>query len=330
MTVFSGSEPVVTAAEIQGRRVCCPICSSHNTTLVTQSLRFGKKADIYQCTSCTLVFLDPLSFEFPKDFYEKEYHQTYLTHIEPEALIPYVYFEKMLKTNQLWATMFREMLSGDEIVLDVGCSTGHFIHLVQDKTKKMYGHELSENEVEFCRSVKGFDVSSEPLGERFKEGMFDYITLIFVLEHIEKPKEFLSYLRRFLKPGGKLVILVPNLNDALVVHYDIPEFRNFYYCIEHFFYFTPKTIHRLFAEIGLGGEIRSLQEYPITNHINWAYRKTFSDVLAARKDTPDVPLTSQVSLPAWESLWNQFNQLYVSYLQENGFGDRIWCVVGDL
>ena len=101
-----------------------------------------------------------------------------------------------------------------------------------------------------------------------------------------------------------------------------------HYKLEHFFYFNTKTIGRLFDDVGLTGEVRSLQEYPITNHINWAYRKTFSDVLAARKGIPNVPVTSRVSLDAWEHLWNEFNQMYLKYLEDNGFGDRVWCVVG--
>jgi ubiquinone/menaquinone biosynthesis C-methylase UbiE len=328
MTTQSQQQTEITVAGQKGYKVACPVCSGSKVKLVTQRLRFNKKADIYQCAACELVFLDPQSFQFPKDFYEKEYHQTYLTHIEPDALNPDVYFEKMLKTNQTWSKMFREMLTGQEVVLDVGCSTGHFIHLVQDKTKKMYGHELSEKEVEFCRNIKKLDVSNEPLEKRFKEGTFDYITMIFVLEHIEKPKEFLAYLKKFLKPTGKFLILVPNIDDALMSHYDIPEFRDFYYCIEHFFYFNTKTIQRLFDEVGLTGDVRSLQEYPITNHLNWAYRKTFSDVLAARKGIPSAPVTSKVSLDSWEQLWREFNQKYLKYLQDSGFGDRVWCVVG--
>ena len=83
----------------------------------------------------------------------------------------------------------------------------------------------------------------------------------------------------------------------------------------------------MFDAVGLAGEVRSFQEYPITNHLNWAYRKTFSDVLAARKGVPNAHLTPRVPLDVWENLWNEFNKMYLNYLQENGFGDRVWCVV---
>ncbi|GAG50101.1 unnamed protein product, partial [marine sediment metagenome] len=221
------------------KEAICPLCEGNNLRLITDKARFGRKADVYKCQDCGLTFLDQNSFDFPEDFYEKEYHQTYITHVEPEALNPQAYYEKMKKATRIWADKFAKMLSGQEVVLDIGCSTGHFIDLVKDKTKKIYGHELNVKETEFCRNVLKLDVSNQPLENRFKEESFDYITMIYVLEHIAKPKEFLRSVKKLLKPDGKLIVLVPNEQDALVNLYDIPQFRSFYYCIEHLFYYNP-------------------------------------------------------------------------------------------
>jgi len=306
----------------------CLICESEDVNLLTSKVRFDNKADVYKCSQCNLTFLNQQSFHFPDDFYEKNYHQTYITHIEPDALNPEVYFEKMKKSTKIWADKFREMLKGDETVLDVGCSTGHFIELVKDKTSEIYGHELSKNEIQFCKDKLNLDVSDQPLEERFKDKKFDYITMIFVLEHIADPIKFLNDLKKFLKPDGKFVILVPNIQDALVNFYDIPEFRSFYYCIEHLFYFEPNTIKKLFDIVGLKGAVDVIQEYPITNHINWAYTRGPSDVLASRRGVPNVELTDAVPLEKWEKLWSEFNVMYHDFLKSNGFGDRVWSVVG--
>lgn len=310
------------------REVFCPLCASCKLNLLSNNVRFDKQADVYKCQDCELTFLDHNSFKFSEDFYKGEYHQTYITHVEPDAFDPRKYYEKMKKANKIWADKFRKLLTGQEIVLDIGCSTGHFMEMVKDATKKIYGSELNRKEIEFCCSVLGLDVSDEPLAERFKEGTFDYVTMIYVLEHIAEPKEFLKSVKKVLKPNGKLVVLVPNIQDALVNMYDIPEFRSFYYCIEHLFYYSPKTIKRLFDDVGLKGEIELIQEYPITNHLNWAYRRAPSDTLASRRGIPDVALRETVSLDAWSKLWEKFNQQYHSFLKENGYGDRIWCVVG--
>ena len=306
--------------------VKCPLCASKELKLITNHLRFQKKADVYRCVSCSLVFLDQNSFTFPKDFYEKEYHQTYITHVEPDALNPQVYFEKMKKSTKIWADRFCEILTGNEVVLDVGCSTGHFMDLVKGKTKKIYGHELSRVEVDFCQKNLGLDVSNEPLAKRFKPETFDYITMIFVLEHIAEPVSFLKELKTFLKPNGKFVILVPNIQDALVNFYDIDEFQKFYYCIEHLFYYEPKTLELTLEKAGLTGKAEVIQEYPITNHLQWAYKRGPSDVLVSRQGIPNAAIKDSTLLDEWEGLWREFNQKYQKFLKSHGFGDRVWAV----
>lgn len=311
-----------------GVSILCPLCEKSDAQPVTGKVRFDKKADVYKCGACGLTFLDQNSFTFPKDFYEKEYHQTYLTHIEPDALNPQAYYDKMKKINEVWANKFKGMLKGDETVLDLGCSTGHFIDLIKDKAKKVYGHELSRKEVEFCRDALKLDVSDQPIKDRFKEKTFDYMTMIYVLEHIARPKDFLMSMKKFLKTDGKFLILIPNAQDALVNFYDIPAFKSFYYCIEHCYYYTPSTVKRLFDDVGLEGEIEVVQEYPVTNHLNWGYRHAPSDAVASRKMVPDIKLVDGAPIDEWADLWKKFNGMYKEFLKANGYGDKIWCVVG--
>ena len=308
----------------------CYLCGCKDTQRITDTLRFNKQAEVLKCKKCDLVFLDQSSFSFPKDFYEKEYHQTYLSHIEPDLLVPEKYYEKMLLACKPWSDRINQMLSGKEVVLDVGCSTGHLITNISQRAKKVFGYELSKKEVQFCREQLTLDVSDAPLELRFAEGTFDFITLIFVLEHIGDPISFLRYLGKFLKPAGQFVILVPNANDALLNLYDIRSFSEFYFCIEHLFYFTPSTLRSLFDKVELEGKVESVQEYPITNHLNWGYRQKPSDVLSARKQVPDIDLaTSQIG-PKWEEFWKGVDGKYREFLLENGFADRIWSVVGQL
>jgi SAM-dependent methyltransferase len=150
--------------------------------------------------------------------------------------------------------------------------------------------------------------------------------MIYVLEHIGNPREFLSSIKKLLKPDGKLVILVPNIQDALVNLFEIPEFRSFYYCIEHLYYYSNRTLARLLEEEGFDTEVELIQEYPITNHLNWAYRRAPSDTLAARQGVPDLPLAEGTPSEEWEKLWDSFNAQYREFLLKNDYGDRVWAV----
>ena len=306
----------------------CPLCGQKDAKFITRDLRFEKNADVYECSQCELVFLNQNSFKLPDGFYENEYHQSYLTHVEPDALDPKAYFEKMLKVAAPWASRLGEMLSGQETILDMGCSTGHFIKMIEGKAKKVYGHDLNVKEVAYCKNELGLDVSDKPLEERFQKGMFDYITLVFVLEHIGDPVAFLKYLKTFLKPGGKILIVVPNISDPLVSFYDIPEFRSFYYCIEHLFYYNKKSISLLFDRAELSGAVELVQEYPVTNHLNWVYRRRPSNSLAARRGVPDVSAGKDNEADSWEQLWQRMDGVYREFLLENGYADRLWCLIG--
>ncbi len=307
-------------------KLICPLCAHEHLEKIADTVRFERKADVWRCRGCTLVFLDQKSFTFPDDFYESAYHQTYLTHVEPSALDPQAYYEKMTKTVKPWRDRICNLLTGDETVLDFGCSAGHLLMGIQDRACKVYGHDLNKKELEFCRERLGLDVSDQPLHERFAEGTFDLITMIFVLEHIADPVGLLKYLAKFLKPGGRIAILVPSVRDALVNFYELPVYRRFYYCIEHLFYYSPTTLGMLLDKAGLRGKVETLQEYPITNHLNWGYRQKPADVLSSRRIVPDISLQEAEDLEAWESFWESVDASYREFLIGRGFGDRLWCI----
>jgi len=304
----------------------CPLCASSDISLYTNQLRFDQQADVLRCSHCSLIYLDQNSFQFPSDFYETQYHQTYLTHVDPEILDPEKYYQKMKKASAIWVNKIKEMLSGTETVLDIGCSTGHLLTGIQESAAKVFGHELSLKEVEFCQKKLGLDVDNKPLEKRFSPETFDLITLIFVLEHIGDPFSFLKELRKYLKPDGKLVIVVPNVLDPLVSLYDIENFRKFYFCIEHLFYYSPKTLERTLAQAGYRSNPVCLQEYPMTNHLNWIYCQKPKETLSARSSTPDVSLIKDTFQDELEQFWKNTNEYYQELLLKNGFGDRVFCV----
>lgn len=304
----------------------CPLCKSEHLSVYRDKLRFEQIGNVLRCSECNLVFLDQDSFDFPSDFYESQYHQTYLTHVDPDILDPHKHYTKMQKVSQLWVERVNEILTGTETVLDVGCSTGHFMTGIQNNAAKVYGHELSKKEVEFCQNVLKLEVDNKPLSERFKPESMDLITLIFVFEHIGNPVEFLKELKTYLKPNGKLVIVVPNILDPLVSLYNIEALKKFYFCIEHLFYYSPDTLSKTLDEAGFKSQIELVQEYPIINHLNWIYRQKPAETLAARAHVPDVELCDSAMMHELESFWENTNEAYQNFLLKNSYSDRIWCI----
>lgn len=104
----------------------------------------------------------------------------------------------------------------DVCLLDVGIGRGEMLACMRDWGYKNYlGVDISPSTVDFCKSI-GLNcelVSDSTVYLESHSSTFDVITLLDVLEHIPKTEiiRFLAALKSALKPGGVLIIQVPNL-----------------------------------------------------------------------------------------------------------------------
>ena len=94
--------------------------------------------------------------------------------------------------------------------------------------------------------------------------------MFHVLEHLNEPENHLKTLIDMLKDNGKLVIEVPNSNDALLTLYKNESFKNFTYWSCHVFGYNSKNLKLLFNKVGLKCEkVIYTQRFPYTNHLGW-------------------------------------------------------------
>ena len=124
-------------------------------------------------------------------------------------------------------------------VLEAGCSYGHFlIHLPQGSV----GIEIQPRMIEFTRSL-GLKVISANIEERIpvSSSSFDMIYCNAVLEHMVSPHNLLIEFHRILKPDGKLVIGVPNM-DAI-------NYKG-WKALEHLYAYNKKSLEFLLERAG--------------------------------------------------------------------------------
>lgn len=98
-----------------------------------------------------------------------------------------------------------------ERVLDIGCGSGGLLSLLQQQGHSASGVEPNADLVSLAntlhpelRIVQGTGADLDRV-----TGLFDTITIIDVLEHIEDDREQLRRIWDRLVPGGQLVVLVP-------------------------------------------------------------------------------------------------------------------------
>jgi 2-polyprenyl-3-methyl-5-hydroxy-6-metoxy-1,4-benzoquinol methylase len=109
-----------------------------------------------------------------------------------------------------WAGGEVMWLRGRGRLLDVGCGNGRFLGEMKSLGWDVAGVEFDPAAVQVARS-RGLEVHEGSVHDaRFEEGGFDAVTLSHVIEHVADPVETLARCRRFLKPGGRLVMATPN------------------------------------------------------------------------------------------------------------------------
>lgn len=105
----------------------------------------------------------------------------------------------------------RKPLVGGRL-LDVGCGDGYFLKMAQEAGYDVHGIDSSEQGIRAAQQRGLTRVHRGFPSDFFRKygGAFDVVTCFHTLEHVEDPSGFLGQLCRFLRPGGLLVLGVPN------------------------------------------------------------------------------------------------------------------------
>ncbi|WP_238699047.1 class I SAM-dependent methyltransferase [Helicobacter sp. MIT 05-5294] len=87
-----------------------------------------------------------------------------------------------------------------------------------------------------------------------------------MIEHLQDP----IILAQLLKENGKMIVEVPNANDALLTIFKNKSYQDFIYWSAHLYYFTPNTLRKLGEKAGLKVDfVKGIQRYPFSNNLYW-------------------------------------------------------------
>lgn len=218
------------------RHTCCPVCGCRKL----REKHRVKGYSIAECLGCTVQFVtNILSSDYLAAYYQDlEGHYAY----EPDNRACVEYYYRRIKKR------VEESVPGKGAILDVGCSAGYFLDLMDGWEK--HGIEISAEYGNKARQKLGSGIFIGDLADfPEKGGYFDVITMQDVLDHFRDPYQALIKCARMLKPGGLLVIKVHDIS-CLYARLSGPRF---YALIPpaHLFYFNSTSLRALLSRTGL-------------------------------------------------------------------------------
>ena len=188
----------------------CPLCGSKNQCSFEKVESFGFPIDYLICEDCGFVFQNTLKSQAADpDFYQQTYRKIYQETEEPTSKDLYQQSQRALVQTAWLKTLGYVKFAR---ILDIGASSGLLLETFAKEFKaEVVGVEpgdayrkLAENKG--LRMFNSIDALTESQPE-----CFDLVSLMHVLEHLEKPIEVLKQIReKLLKDDGCLIIEVPN------------------------------------------------------------------------------------------------------------------------
>jgi SAM-dependent methyltransferase len=162
----------------------------------------------------------------------------YISHSsKPDSIISLLYvWARSIMLKYKYA-LLKKHLQRNSRLLDVGCGAGSFLSFMKKKGFDVFGVESNAKARDIC--LKN-NIEVQSTESKLPPASFNIISLWHVLEHLPSPESSLGKYRELLKPGGILVIAVPNFESHDRIHYqnhwaalDVPR---------HLWHFTPKGL----------------------------------------------------------------------------------------
>ena len=176
-----------------------------NTLNIDVSNYFNEIEDVFlvKCNESDLIFFYPPSIAGDSIFYEK------LQKFDWYYMVDKWEFKEAAKYIQ-----------DADFLLEIGSGNGAFLEFLKKDKNKIEVIEYNKQSINHLIN-KGYHVHNKTIQDicTDRKEYYDIVINFQVLEHVNNVDEFLSMCVKVLKPGGKLIISVPN-NKSLILKLD--------------------------------------------------------------------------------------------------------------
>lgn len=242
--------------EVMLEDVTCPLdCNRGDAVVLTGRDMLHDlpgEFNVVRCCRCGLMRTNPRPTQDTIGFYYPDDYGPYLgTTVRPAQPIPASWLKNILRP------MVRRVFNFNTTtlptlepsrMLEIGCASGSFLHLMAGQGWQVRGIEFSEEAAQSAAQL-GHQVHAGPLEKApMPDEPFDLIVGWMVLEHLHDPVGGLQKLREWAKPGAWLVASVPNAGSL-----EFRLFKDKWYALQlpnHLYHFTPTTLESILSASG--------------------------------------------------------------------------------
>lgn len=229
----------------------CPVCNNDNFSHFITCTDFFISEEgftLKKCSSCGFIFTENIEDEANIGRYYQS--EKYISHSNTsKGLVNTAYHQVrnyMLGRKRKLVEKAAGMQNGQ--ILDIGTGTGYFLNEMKRFGWKVTGTEKSMEARDFAKKEFNLEIRKPDELFRMPKNTFHVITLWHVLEHIHKLDENMKTISQLLKPGGKLIIAVPNPTSYDARHY--LEFWAAYDVPRHIWHFGPDQMKQFGENYG--------------------------------------------------------------------------------
>jgi len=272
----------------------CPICSKF---CIQNFVEKRWEYSIYKCSNCSIEYAAP----FKTTSYVNDYRIKIGYRRRLELVGSYIGWahRELLKSN---------LLNQKIRVLEIGCGSGDFIHLLKEKGIEAIGVDLDVTAIEAGKQYWGdipiFTISAQDYFKEHNNQKFQIVCLFAILEHLEKPHSILNEIYRILDKNGYVVIEVPNSKSPLMKIYR-PSTRYIDYPPQHLTRWNKKSIS-LFLTIHKFKLIYYITSKPSLSDIIPDIMKIYTPSFISTKTMMKISTIIQILLKPADHLVNFF------------------------
>jgi SAM-dependent methyltransferase len=217
----------------------CELCRRDSLDLVYEVEASKRGLKVYACSHCGLVQSLPRIDRAPRA----------PAAVSGGADWGNIRYGKAFRTEAVLALLVRHAdLSAKLSVLDVGSNRGSFVHTLLDAAPQagIVAVEPDERVADACAGLDRVELVTARIEDvPLETGRFDVVHSCHTLEHVAEPARVLADHWRVLKPGGLLILDVPNI--AILDADDIVEE---WFIDKHLYHFSARTLMRLIEATG--------------------------------------------------------------------------------